>query len=198
MKRLTGVFQVCFGRCKVNCEDEEDEGPILIKSPKAKRNSTTKRPPRFPKETKKEPVPSRPKSPFDKRLKRLGEKIEAEVQRDCNSRQSQGDSASEVQSWTSNVLLNSADSINTAVSSQGDYRKTVVPFPSLEALEADCYRNIMDRCYPRGPFSCASCSSSSASLSPRDLPTNQYLFYEDEDDVVMEFLPSLTEIRQVC
>lgn len=201
MKRFFGLFKKCFGRCALESEDEEDETPILEKRQRRK-EFNSKRPPRFPKDTK-ETIPAatlRPTSPFDTRLKLLGQKIEAEVSKDyCSSQKSMlGDApSSELSSWASNALLSSVDSISTKESMV----RTAVEFPSLELLEADCYRTLVEEeTIAAGPvcFRIPSYSSSAPSLSPRDCPHHQYLFYEDEEDVVMEFLPSLHEIRQVC
>jgi len=195
MGKITGLLKSCFGRCKVAYEQDEDFTPIL-----ARRHETSsfKRPPRFPNKISDGDhlEATRPKSPFEKRLKLLGEKIEAEVQKECNPSRQSVDSPLDI--W-SGQLLNTSDSIES--SPEGIIRSAVV-FPSLEALEADCYRTLVEHmpmstspvCY-RCPSSC-----SSTPLSSPRYPSHhhQYLFYEDEEDVVMEFLPSLQEIRQIC
>jgi len=200
MKRIFGLFKKCFGRCELESE-EEDETPILERQPR-KRGLNSKRPPRFPKESPKENIPPslRPTSPFDTRLKLLGQKIEAEVSKEyCSSQKSMlGDvPSSDIPAWPSSSLLSSADSISSKEASV----RTAVEFPSLDLLEADCYRTMVEeQTIAAGPicFRIPSYSSSTTSLSPRDCPQHQYLFYEDEEDVVMEFLPSLHEIRQAC
>lgn len=200
MRRIFRLFKNCFGRCELESEDE-DETPIFKREPRTG-GLCTKRPPRFPKEPQQEiPTTLRPRSPFDKRLKLLGEKIEAEVQKDCAP--SQKSQLAETMPrefpsiWASSALLNSADSLTSAVSFNDQaYVRKAVEFPSLEILEADCYRTLIEeQTIAAMPvcFRTPSYTSSNASLSPRDC-SHQYLFYEDEEDVVMEFLPCLQAI----
>lgn len=199
MGKIRQVFSGCFGRCKVDCEDKEDSETLFV-NPKTK-GSKLKRPPRFPKETTKDNQGTlRPKSPFDKRLRMLGEKIEAEVRKDCcSSKQSAGDSSPEFHLWASAALLNTHESLNSVASSlREEFVRGSVVLPSLAILEADGYRTLVEeQIIPTSPvcYRAPSCSSSSVSLSPRDLPQHPYLFYEDEEDVVMEFLPSPCGIR---
>ena len=211
MGRITRLFSNCFGRRKVVCEFEDDDVPMVAERPSLKKRSGPKRPPRFPQDTQNErPSALRPKSPFDKRLKRIGQRIEAEVRKEyCSSQHSSqvGDVASsECPSWNSNYLLNSTDSLNPAALSypsidvqHEDIRS--IAFPSLEALEADCYRTLIEEqnC-PSSPVGCRSCSSSasSCSMSSRDYRQYPYLFYEEEEDVVMEFLPTLPDMVRAC
>ena len=190
-------------------EDEEEEDASLIVESRSRQEMRTPRlPPRFPREAQRDyPGALRPPSPFDRRLKRLGQRIEEEVRKECSpSRQSQleeSDSAEEC--WNSSVLLSTADSFNSRASfihgAAERSEETSVMFPGLEALEADCCQALVDDRVEDGPLFIRSSSNhsfSSGSLSPRDSPVHQYLFYEEEEDVVMEFLPTLNDIQQVC
>lgn len=206
MRKVTKIFKNCFCTGQVDCDGAEQR-PIV----EAAAANTPRRPPVFPNKTRKERITRvelRPQSPFETRLRRLGQKIENEFSKEDalseatrlrgSKPRSEGGSACSDSSWNCFRGIE-AVSEKDVVSERSRRESQKLAFVSIDSSEAEISTRLDEELLMtsnnlwlqgNGADSCAS----SASL--RDLTRTQYMFYEDEEDVVMEFFPSVKVLQQ--
>lgn len=208
MRKVAKLLSTCFRRSKVDC-DSVEEAPIAETQVEEARTAT-RRPPVFPTTTRagNKTREYRPHSPFETRLRRLGQKIEDEVSKeDCGSEgsrlrgsrlQSDGESLSSGSSWRClrGADLNTSDSVLSSTLSENKRESRKLVFASLDSSEPEVCTRLEEELIPSNNFWMCNTSSCASTASLRDLTHTQYLFYEDEDDVVMEFYPSVRVIQQ--
>eukprot|EP00210_Caulerpa_lentillifera_P000888 g859.t1 len=220
MRKVVKLFRNCFQSTKVDCDsvgplDETEVEATTATNAATNANSVaTRRPPVFPSKRRIGTSPRadiRPHSPFETRLRRLGQKIEIEVSKeDCvsegsrlrNSRvRTEGESGGSDGSWSYcrgvdlDGVLSSANSDREFNGvRKGESRK--LAFSSIDSSEPESCTRLEEELIPSNNLWMYNSSSCASSASLRDLTQTQYLFYEEEDDVVMEFFPAVRVIQQ--
>lgn len=208
MRKVTKIFKNCFCTGQVDCDGVE-KGPAV----EAAAVNTPRRPPVFPTKTRKDKITRvelRPQSPFETRLRRLGQKIENEFSKEDalseatrlrgSKLRSDGGSVCSDSSW--NCFRGIEAVSEKDVASEGSRRESQkLAFVSIDSSETEISTRLdeellttSNNLWLQGAAAAADSCASTASF--RDLTRTQYMFYEDDEDVVMEFFPSVKVLQQ--
>eukprot|EP00210_Caulerpa_lentillifera_P002039 g1954.t1 len=189
MRKVTKMFKICFRSSQVDCDGIEPELTV-----DAVAHMAPRKPPVFPNKSPVGRTEFRPSSPFETRLRRLGQKIEHAVSKEDtwsdSSRLKSG-----VKHRSDGESFGSERELTSELTGRISRRPGFVSIDSSEPeictrLEEEEELLVSSSSWMQNTGSCAS------NVSIRELTRTQYLFYEDEEDVVMEFFPSLRVIQQ--